>query len=124
MASSNRSEAFGSFPPLFEQGLDGYIPNIQYRTSFPTRSSTATLRWLRPLIKVLRRGRYRSVLFLARGSGVRAVSFFAMGAFLAHAFPLELDPVLVMDDAVEDGIDIGWIANEIVPFLGLRTGWR
>src|SRR5208337_4306530 len=38
----------------------------------------------------------------------------------AHAFAFELDPVGVMDDAVEDGVGIGGIADEIVPFLDGR----
>src|SRR5208337_3507075 len=59
-------------------------------------------------------------LFPARGSGVCAGPFFAMSAFLAHAFAFELDPVRVMDDAVEDGVGIGGIADEIVPFLDGR----
>src|SRR5208337_685387 len=58
--------------------------------------------------------------FPARGSGVCAGPFFAMGAFLAHAFAFELDPVRVMDDAVEDGVGIGGVADEIVPFLDGR----
>ena len=56
----------------------------------------------------------------ARCLTVRAGSFFMTPAFLAHAFALEFDPVRVVDDAVEDSVGIGGIANEIVPFLDGR----
>jgi hypothetical protein len=29
----------------------------------------------------------------------------------------EIDAVSVVDDAIEDGIGIGWIADEVVPFV-------
>ena len=40
-----------------------------------------------------------------------------MGMFFAHAFVFERDPVRVMDDAVEDGLGVGGITDEIVLFL-------
>ncbi len=38
-------------------------------------------------------------------------------ARLAQAVACELDAVSVMEDAVEDGVGVGRIADEIVPFV-------
>jgi hypothetical protein len=42
---------------------------------------------------------------------VYVLPFFAAAAFLAHAFALQRDPVRVVDDAIEDGVGIGGIAE-------------
>ena len=29
----------------------------------------------------------------------------------------EINPVRVVDDAIEDGVGVGWIADQLVPFV-------
>lgn len=40
-----------------------------------------------------------------------------LGAQFPHALPLQLDPVGVVDEAVQDGIRQGWAADHLVPRL-------
>jgi hypothetical protein len=34
----------------------------------------------------------------------------------------EIDPVRVVDDAIQDGVGVGWITDEYVPFVGGLRG--
>ena len=58
--------------------------------------------------------------FPARELAAGVCRFFAMGEVLAHAFAFEFDPMSVVNDAIEDGVGVGGIADEIVPFLDGR----
>jgi hypothetical protein len=40
-----------------------------------------------------------------------------VSAFFAHGFSLQIDGVSVVDEAVEDGIGEGRVADEFVPLL-------
>ncbi len=48
------------------------------------------------------------------GGDVKSV---ALGNKLAHAFSLQDKAVSIMDEAVEDGVSQGWIADHIMPVL-------
>ena len=48
------------------------------------------------------------------GGDVKSV---ALGNKLAHAFSLQDKAVSIMDEAVEDGVSQGWIADHVMPVL-------
>jgi hypothetical protein len=47
----------------------------------------------------------------------------AVGASLAHGFAVELDAMGVVDQAVEDGVGEGRLADEVVPAVDRELGW-
>ena len=40
-----------------------------------------------------------------------------VGARASQAVAAEINPVCVADDAIEDGVGVGWIADQLVSFV-------
>src|SRR6476660_5514626 len=56
------------------------------------------------------------MIFCIRWRG-RSILGWLDGARASQAMAGEIDPVCVMDDAIEDGVGIGRIADQLVPFV-------
>ena len=57
-----------------------------------------------------------SALLISSVGGL-GVKLLTLGGGLAHALSLEVEPVGVVDEAVEDGVGDGGIADDLVPVL-------
>src|SRR5438552_10865928 len=47
----------------------------------------------------------------------RSILGWLVGARASQAVAGEINPVRVVDDAIEDGVGVGWIADQLVPFV-------
>ena len=54
-----------------------------------------------------------SVLFGHSHVGLHLLAGFE----LAHGWPIQFQPISVVDDAIEDGIGEGWFADDVVPLV-------
>jgi hypothetical protein len=48
---------------------------------------------------------------------VRSILGCFVGTRASQAVAGEIDPVRVVDDAIEDGVRVGGVANQLVPFV-------